>query len=140
MFLGKVLNSILRLYVLQLGLVYALQFVDFVDAEHNWDGSSCCCHYIVHLLFPVSSVLNRLHTGDIANHDDSIGFTAKIPIQTVVTSVHAHKIPDVQSDLIASNVHNLGLELWTNGGCVVRLESVTDKAINNGGFAHRRIA
>ena len=93
--LGKVLDSILRLNVLQLWVVHACQLIDLVDAEDDGDGGSCRCHYIIHFLLPVGSVLNRLHAGDVAHHDDSIGFTTKIPIQTVVTSVHADEIPDV---------------------------------------------
>ena len=140
MLLREVLHSLRCLYIFQLSFIDILQFVHFVNAQDNWDRGASWGHDLIYFLFPVGCVFNTLDVGDVSHHDDAICLSAEVSIQAIVACVHAYQIPDMQSDLVPSDIHDFSLELRAYSRCVIRLKSVANKSIHNGSFAHRWIA
>ena len=127
------LETFLCLQVIQLFIF--IQSIKFVDAQDNRYWWINCRDNIIDFLFPSSGVLYWLNVSNVANHNHTGSIAAKPAIEGHVGGVHSDQVPHLQSNFVALDIQQLGLEICRNCSFVICIEAIANESIDDWSFA-----
>jgi hypothetical protein len=121
----------------ELGELYVCDFwveISFVGDKHNLD-VLIRVHILHELLLPLQRFLQCLPIAYITNQHRGNGVSAIDTSHSRRHSILPCDIPELEGDAVVSNLNDLGPELSSHSGLVVRIEGVRHCPVDEGSLA-----